>query len=64
MPAPWRDLGSISGAILRLTPDEANELSAAADRGDGGLPAGTTPDVEAPPDSARVVVQLQVMPRV
>lgn len=62
MRPPWRDLDSIGGAILRLTPDEMRELAhriaevVASYRWD-------EPGAPAPPDTARVVVQYQVMPR-
>jgi len=63
MPEPWRDLGSISGVILRLTADETRELSRRIAevmveyrRDEASVPA--------PPDATRVVVQYQVMPRV
>jgi hypothetical protein len=62
MPEPWRDIGSIGGAVLRLTPDEMQELArriaeVVADyRWD-------EPDAPAPAGAERVVVQYQVMPR-
>lgn len=62
MPAPWRDLAPIGGAILRLTPAEAREL---ADRVAELVMSyrRDDPDVTGPDDAARVVVQYQVMPR-
>lgn len=63
MPAPWRDRGSISGVILRLTPEEAGEL---ADRLSEVMLSYTRDSLDDPvePGTARVVVQYQVMPRV
>jgi hypothetical protein len=62
MPEPWRHIGSIGGAVLRLTPGEMQELArriaeVVADyRWD-------EPDAPAPAGAERVVVQYQVMPR-
>lgn len=62
MPLPWRYHDSIAGAMLRLTPAEMQELAGRISelvlsyRRDD-------PDVPAPADAARVVVQFQVMPR-
>lgn len=62
MPAPWRDVAPIGGAILRLTPAEAAELGqrlaelVMSYRRDD-------PDAPAPDGAARVIAQYQVMPR-
>jgi DNA-binding transcriptional ArsR family regulator len=62
MEPPWRDAGSISGVVLRLTAEETRELAQrltevmVAYRRDD-------PEVEAPPGTRRVVAQVQVMPR-
>ena len=63
MPEPWRNLGSISGVVLRLTPDETRELASRLVEVMVGYRRDDA-DVEAPPDATRVVVQCQVMPHV
>lgn len=62
MPGPWRDSGSMGGALLRLTPEEMGEL---ADRLHAVVADYRWDEADAPaPDGAeRVIVQYQVMPR-
>jgi DNA-binding transcriptional ArsR family regulator len=63
LPERWRAAGTLSDVLLRLTPEEATEVTARLWAVVEEYRPADAPLGEAPPDARRVSVQLQVFPR-
>jgi DNA-binding transcriptional ArsR family regulator len=63
LPTEWQGAGTLSDLTLRLTPEQADDLSRAIWALVEALPRGDDPDADAPDGSRRVNVQLQIYPR-
>jgi DNA-binding transcriptional ArsR family regulator len=63
LPDRWRAAGSLSDVLLRLTPDEAEQLAARLQALVDEYRPADVPAADAPSDARRVTVQLLVFPR-
>jgi DNA-binding transcriptional ArsR family regulator len=63
LPDRWRAAGMLSDVVLRLTPEETEDVAAQLWAVVERYRSAEVPAGEAPPDARRVTVQLQVFPR-
>jgi DNA-binding transcriptional ArsR family regulator len=63
LPDRWRAAGTLSDVVLRLTPEETEDVAAQLWAVVERYRSADVPAAQAPPDARRVTVQLQVFPR-